>query len=76
MQSKMSYILSAAGLAAGLAMLAPAEAAFAQQQQQRPPASGTIQPGGGTAGTKPGSGAATAKEDHPKMEAALKGGVT
>jgi hypothetical protein len=68
---KVSYILSAACLAAGLAMLAPSDAVFAQQQPQHPPAAGTMQPGGGTVGTKPKSGAATAKEDHPKMEAAL-----
>lgn len=66
-KSELSYVLSVAGLAAGLAMLVPADAAFAQQQPQHPPAT-MQQPGG----TKPKSGAATAKEDHPHMEAALK----
>ncbi len=64
---QLSRIPSAAGLVAGLAMLVPADAAFAQQQPQHPPAT-MQQPGG----TKPKSGAATAKEDHPHMEAALK----
>ncbi len=70
-KSELSYVLSVAGLAASLAMLAPADVAFAQQQPQHPAAAGKMQPGG-TVGTKPAGGAATAKEDHPYMEAALK----
>ena len=39
LKPKVSHILSAAGLAAGLAMLAPADAAFAQQQPSASPGS-------------------------------------
>ncbi|MBL8666965.1 MAG: hypothetical protein JNM48_05840 [Rhodospirillales bacterium] len=56
---RVSAFLSAASLAAGLGILAPG-VAFAQQH----PAA--------TAPAKPGGAAPTAaKEDHPKMEAAL-----
>lgn len=68
---RVSAVLSAASLAACLAVLAPGEMALAQQPQQHTPATGEHPPATGVA--RPGGAASTAaKEDHPKMEAALK----
>jgi len=57
---RLTAVLPVATLAAGLAAFAPVGAALAQQH---PPVTAPAKPGG--AATSP------AKEDHPKMEAAL-----
>ncbi|MFO1152602.1 MAG: hypothetical protein U1E42_02895 [Rhodospirillales bacterium] len=70
---RVSAVVAAASLAVGLAIVAPTGVAFAQQQQQtqHPSAAGTAHVAAATA-TTAGKGAQSGKEDHPKMEAALK----
>lgn len=67
---RVAAVFAAASLAVGLAIVTPAGVAFAQQQApQHPAAAGTVHPGGAPGTAKEDH---SAKEDHPKMEAALK----
>lgn len=59
---RLTAVLPVATLAAGLTAFAPVGAALAQQQQH-PPVTAPAKPGG--------AATSSAKEDHPKMEAAL-----
>lgn len=59
---RVSAVISAVSLAACLAVFAPGETAFAQQQPPHPAAAGAAHPAG--------AAATSAKDDHPKMEAA------